>query len=522
MALVSFATRYGPGVGGDATIYLTSARNFLAGQGLGWMDADGSFRLLPYSPPFYPLVLSAAGIFIQDMVAGARWINVILFGALVSVVGMTVYRFTRRSLLAGMLALAAACSPVLVGVAVWAMSEPVFLLTGFAGLILLLDHFHQPHPARLFGSAVLVGLALLARYIGLAFVVTAGLAYLVFHLVHGSRSGTSTWRSLILYGLVAILPILAWVIVDLITTGTVSSRSGQAAADYGRRFLEMGPALERIYLFWLLPESVVNRLAAVIKVGLWLFPLVGLAAAGGWVVSRRRVVSDLGIAPAAQLAAMMAAFIIIYLVLLAGVQVFTYPPVTLASRMLSPVHLAALVLVFTMSSILLSLLSVKGRLSLWVGLIIYGLVIGLAASYALRGVLVAREYHRSGIGYTAPAWRESQVIKAAQNLPSNIPLISNDVTALMFLANRPAYTLQEIFQDHPAENFTVYGSGNDESQRVFREEGGALVLFYASLSEDFQMYGDRSEQRIEALTQGLDLYFQGEDGAIYFYQPASR
>ena len=76
MALVIYATTFGPGVGGDATIYLTSAQNLLAGKGLGWTEADGSFRLLPYTPPFYPLVLSALGLLVRDMVAGARWLNV--------------------------------------------------------------------------------------------------------------------------------------------------------------------------------------------------------------------------------------------------------------------------------------------------------------------------------------------------------------------------------------------------------------------------------------------------------------
>ena len=87
----------------------------------------------------------------------------------------------------------------------------------------------------------------------------------------------------------------------------------------------------------------------------------------------------------------------------------------------------------------------------------------------------------------------------------------------MFLADRPAYTLQEIFQGSPQEVFTAYGQGEDESQRVFREAGGALVLFNESLREDFGMYGEQVDERLAALTQGLRLYYQSEDGAIYFY-----
>ncbi len=96
MGLVYYATSAGPGVGGDATIYLTAARNFITGKGLGWVEADGSYRLLPYSPPFYPLVLSAVGLVMPDLVAGARWLNMLLFGITIALFGWTFYRFTAR------------------------------------------------------------------------------------------------------------------------------------------------------------------------------------------------------------------------------------------------------------------------------------------------------------------------------------------------------------------------------------------------------------------------------------------
>ena len=51
---------------------------------------------------------------------------------------------------------------------------------------------------------------------------------------------------------------------------------------------------------------------------------------------------------------------------------------------------------------------------------------------------------------------------------------------------------------------------------LFRSQNGALVLFDANLREDFSMYGDRVDQRLAALTDGLFLFFKGSDGAVYF------
>ncbi|MHC1783402.1 MAG: hypothetical protein AB9891_11735 [Anaerolineaceae bacterium] len=56
--LIVLSTTKGPGIGGDSTIYITSARNFASGKGLGLIEMDGSFRLLPYSAPLFPIILS--------------------------------------------------------------------------------------------------------------------------------------------------------------------------------------------------------------------------------------------------------------------------------------------------------------------------------------------------------------------------------------------------------------------------------------------------------------------------------
>lgn len=517
MALVFYATTYGPGVGGDATIYLTTARNLAQGQGLGWVEADGSYRVLPYFPPFYPLTLSFLSLFVSDLVSGARWLNIFLFGATVALVGWAFYRASGRPWLAAVLAGVLATSPVLLGVSVWAMSEPIFLFTGFSGLILLLAYFENPRWTTLLLSALLVGMSFIARYIGAAFVGTAGLALLIFLLKTKDRA---FWQKLLGYAVIAGLPMLFWLVVDFSLTGTVGSRSAQPASAYWQRLVAMCPALEDIYLFWLLPESVANRLPAVIRTALWLVPLLAVVVGGAWIYRRLREVLriDTRLLPAARLAGLMALFVIVFLLVLTVVQVFTYPPITLASRMLSPVHLAVMVLLFALAHLAWSLWNPNSRL---VGGVVYLVVLALLGTYALRGALVARDYHQTGIGYTSPVWSQADILEKVRSLPPEVPLITNETTALMFLVNRSAYTLHEIFQDHPLETFTVYGEGEDESQRVFREEGGALILFNETLASDFAMYGERVDERLEALTSGLYLYYQGEAGSIYFSsQPA--
>ena len=525
MALIFYATTAGPGVGGDATIYLTSARNLLVGSGLGWTEADGSFRMLPYTPPFYPLTLSGLGLAVPDLLVGARWFNILLFGATIFLVGWFFYRFTGRAWLAALLGGALAASPVLVGVGVWAMSEPLFLFLGFAGLLVLLDYFDCPRPLALAGASLLCGLAFLTRYIGVTFVAAGALALLLLGKGQDRRVRLSLrWpalREALLFGVIAVLPILVWLAVDFAATGTVGSRSAQPAAAYWQRFLEMGPALEKIVLFWFLPESIIARLPGLLRTALWLVPLAALTALALVLAQRAKAVGRAYApvsAPAERMAVLFGLFIVVYLVVLAVVQVFTFPPITLASRMLSPVHLAALVLVFSLLHFVLDLLIPRsqGAARVVVALVYLG-CLGLFGSYTLRGALVARDYNRTGIGYMAPEWQELKMLPLLRELDPSIPIITNETTAIMFFLDRPAYAVQEIYQNEPQAEFTAFGSGDDLGQVAFREQGGALVLFNNTLREDFAMYGDRVEERIQALTNRLEVYYESEEGGIYFY-----
>jgi hypothetical protein len=527
MALVFYATSLGPGVGGDATIYLTTARNLISGKGLGWTEADGSYRLLPYTPPFYPLALSGVGLIAKDMLAGARWLNILLFGLLIFMVGWFFYQYTRRTWLAALLGGVLAASPVILGVQVWAMSESIFLLLGFAGLLLVLEYLARPTGVKLVFAALLCGLAFLTRYIGVAFVVTGGLALLLLgrsdnrHIRLNLR--WEALRSALVFGFLGILPALAWLVIDYALTGTVGSRSAQPVAAYWQRFLEMGPALEKIVLFWLVPESVISRLPGIARLALWLVPLAAVITLA--LVLARRAGKAAHLEPASptdslraasiRLTAMFGLFIIVYLVVLAMVQVFTFPPITLASRMLSPVHLAVLVLIFALLHLALDVLAPRSTVALG---LVYLACLGLFGAYALRGVLVVRDYHNTGIGYMSPEWQNSTTLKMLRELSPDTPIITNETTAVMFFLNRPAYAIQEIYQNEPAAAFNTYGMGDDPAQQVFRK-GGALVLFKSTLRDDFAMYGDRVDERLNALVRGLTAVHDDSDGAIYFFSP---
>jgi hypothetical protein len=521
MLFVLYATQGGPGVGSDSTIYLLSAQNLLAGNGLGWME-PGGFHRLDYYPPFYPLAAAGSALLAGDVVSGTRWLNTLLFGGLAALLGGWYYRASRQPVLAGMLSGTLAVSPVLIGVAVWAMSEPVFLLTGFAGLALLAAYLARPRAITLVMAALLIGLAFLSRYLGVAFIL-AGALVLLLMPVYDEEPFLHRLRRSLVFGAIAALPMVIWLVLDYFSSGTIGGRSGMPAEMFLPRFFGTFPALQPIVLFWLLPESIANRLPDIVQIVLFLLPFVFLIGLGAWVglkYSRTDFFERAPFTGTVRLAWIMALFIVVYLPVLAVLQAMIYPPVALDHRMLSPVHAAVVVLLFALAHLGGSLLTAQRRLGYT--LVLLALLV-VSGTYMLRGALVAREYQHTGIGYSSQAWQTSPLLDVVRALPAETPLITNDKAAILFLAGRPAYEVGEIYQDTPSSQFSSYGSGFDESQRVFREEAGALVLFSASLQEDFGSYGDRIEERLAALTAGLYRYYEGDDGAVYFFHqpPAS-
>jgi hypothetical protein len=515
MVLIFFSTRWGPGVGGDATIYITSAQNLLAGKGLGLIEADGSFRLLPYSAPFFPIVLAFLNAFGLEIVQSARFLNLLLFGGLILLSGKITKEVTRSAWLAICVSLLLALSPILTPVFSWAMAEPLTLVLGFGGLFLMASLIKQPsNKALLFLSAVLTGLAFLTRYSAAAFIAAAGLGWLLLsHL---------PWRKKIIQGLVfgviALLPMLVWVLVQLSYTSGVSSRSMEDAAGMAGRLASFLPQFGDVLLSWLLPASWIDapsypRLINTILT--WGFVLVQVGL--GVFFFRRgkekeKVNSMTTIWPA-----LVSIFLLTYTSLIFMTYLTTYPPITLDNRMFSPAHTGVLILLpIFLWSAGTRLFPPKSR---WITILPVVLVMGFVLWYASRDIRIVKQNYEQGLGYTSPAWRNSELIAWVRQTPPETKLITNETMAVLFLTGRTAYPFAEIYLDHPLESYMAYGSDSesqDSAQKLFRESQTPLVLFNTVDTQFQSIYGSQTSLRIQKLVEGLKKDFQGSDGAVYY------
>ena len=196
----------------DSTVFVGVAKNWLAGRGLTMPVVGVS---LTHYPPFYPLMLSAAGYLGVDMLQWALgWdvvflvANILLAGAIASRMG---FRDTTLPV-----ALIAFCPGILtVHWMVW--SEPAFIFLGFAGLLAVDIYLKSERTAVLWVAGLLMALAWLDRYIGIALIAGAGGALWLF--------SHRRVRDLLIFGVVSTAPLLLWLAHNVVRIGNATNRT---------------------------------------------------------------------------------------------------------------------------------------------------------------------------------------------------------------------------------------------------------------------------------------------------------
>jgi hypothetical protein len=147
--------------------------------------------------------------------------------------------------------------------------------------------------------------------------------------------------------------------------------------------------------------------------------------------------------------------------------------------------------------------------------LVTGLLVILNIGQGLRAVTA---YSPDGLGYNTRSARQSPIYQAIRALPDELLIVCNDPNIILFHTDRAAYPLVEQYTLHPEWDFPVYGQGRnrtDKGQLAFEQGLAALVLLPDAYWEMQLVYGDKTDQRMAGLTEGLYLFYEGPDGRIY-------
>ncbi len=473
--LLWWATPHGVGIYVDTLYYVTSARGILAGTGMGRWTGLGVYKPMTHYPPLYALALALFSMPGMDILTVARLLSAAGFGLAVFLLGAIVYRRTALPLPALLAAALAAGSGVALRAFAWAMSEPLYLVLELSGW-LLLDRYLQALKKRwLAAAACVLGLALLARYVGFAAIAASAVVLLLDTRLSLRRRLLDAATFLVLAG----MPISIWVLRNWLVADTLTNRSLSWHPPTALNWAQLRQAV----LSWgVVPQRLVVGHETL------MFPIValGLLAAGLiwlWLARPRPAQS-----PCLEFTLLLAS--LAYLGLL-GVSISLLDATTpLDNRILIPVYLKVLAL----ACIAAGLLWQKDR-RLWrVAALLSVLWLAYFTFSRLDGTLF--ELRQNGQGYAGQRWQNSETIAALTSLNPAL-IYTNDVTAVYFLANHSSVGIPNAWGGEPALA---------EMRQNLQQAGSYLVIF-GKLTGEFAAFED--------LTRGLELVAEFDDGTIY-------
>jgi 4-amino-4-deoxy-L-arabinose transferase-like glycosyltransferase len=211
----------GIGVRTDSVAYLWGAENMADGIGMGRLDGLGQFRPMTHWPPFYPLVLTGFELAGMPAVEGARWLGAATVVLLLLLSAITVLRMTRSIWFALGAGLLIYFMPDLWVTSLDAMTEPLYIVLGLGGALLLDRYLEKNERAAFWLSALLMALALLTRYVGIVLILAACLTL----LLTGARRWIGNLKQAVVYGLASVLPLGLWMLRNQLTAGSATNRA---------------------------------------------------------------------------------------------------------------------------------------------------------------------------------------------------------------------------------------------------------------------------------------------------------
>ena len=417
--LVRTAT-YGVAVGTDSVIYLSTALNFLAGE--GWRDFTG--EPLTMWPPLIPLLLATSSWVGIDPLATTRWVNAAAFGLTILAAGC----WLRSHLRSQWLTLAAtAIIAVSLPLSYWASSlqtETLFFLFTLLALMQLASFLNQRTVAPLWWAAVFTGLAAITRYPGVVLIGTG-----VLLLLPRARL-----RQTLVFGAVSSLPLLAVLVRNWAATGHLTRAAGHRTEPTEQSLSDGLRQIVEVFHEWLVPRHTPDGFAYL----LWLaVAAVVLASAAVILRTSRRPDPD-ALGPALP----FGAFTGIYLAFMVATVPFTVRQ-GIDSRYLMPIYVPLLLAAALLLDRFLSS-KASGRM----GAVRYGLAslivlgalthIGFSARRNLRLTATAYAIGFRAHFYHAARWQHSETLNYLRNNRIEGRIYSNEYRDLTWFADRTA------------------------------------------------------------------------------------
>jgi hypothetical protein len=464
---VWIATRWGIGITPDSIAYISGARSLIAETGYRMPDGE----IITHYPPFFSILAAMIATSGLDVLVSARVLNSLLFSVNIAFVGILLYKLLpddqhKKRLIPLLGALFILLSADMLDAHTMAWTEPVYIFMGNLGFVLISLYLDKGRFAYLMLSAVILGLTVLTRYVGISLLATGALGLFLFV----RQKFLHRVISVIAFSFVGMLPAIAWTIRNIVFGGTATSRELSFHPLSQNHIWE---ALATLSTWLIVPGSIytgkrmlIFLLVLCIGFAIWLARLSKYRE----YLHTRKIWLFIQNQPA--MIKLVSLYIPVYLgvILAANTTLDAYTP--LDGRILLPVYVSLLILVLYVIGIFLQAERPSIALSLSMGVI----VVIFIAGYGSRFLHKTYQGYSEGLGFNSRQWHSSETIEAVRLLPASTVIFSNAPEAIYIHADRPANKIPKKFLSINSQPNLAYM----EEMTVLKEEmvnGGKIVWF---------------------------------------------
>ena len=480
---ILYSTSWGVGMGHDQLGYIQGAQNLARGQGYSHFTPMGELKPTMQWPPLYSLTLSLFETVGINVFAGARWLNALLFGINIFLVGYLAYLKTDlwHAVFGSFLILT---STVVLYVHTMAFSEPLYIFLGLAGLYFLDRYLTNSKSYFLIFSAATMGAAALTRYMGVTLMATLCVSILLF----GKRALRRRFVDCFIAGFVASLPLLIWMVRNRLVTGQTSTRQLQIHLIKARHVRQ---GLYTIAL-WFMPERFLSSSMALI-----LFAVVGIVIGLFLIVWFRNH-------SASTFFYLNVAYILLYCLGLVFFISFVSLDLAFDARYLSPVFVS-FVLILTLC---IHRITIQARKPIVIGVAV--VCVCCSVFYAARALHFVKLSHQDGSGWESRSWKQSELVSAVKDLPGDALIYANYATGIAFLSQRKIEDLPLKFDEHtenPSTDYLEKLKGIGEASRTRRTVIIYLKLPWQHVVSENELKQTLALKKSRATLKGLSTRF---------------
>lgn len=430
----------------------------------------------PYDAPLYPWMLMLASLNGIDITAGAKAIGLFFVCANTALIWHLLMRATGQFVYAAAGTALVTLSPQFVTLHSLAMSEPPFLFFLLATVLVFLLYLETEDRTWLKVSAVVLGVATLARFTA----PPLGAAIAACLLLNPRHAPARRFGDVVLFAVVSASIFLCWAVMSHI----ISGRSvGRALWFYGNMGSKEWMTSLTALTAWLLPDQVP------VAVRIALFGTFVVAVASLTFLHARRTLQQAQKAKVVDdmLPTLFGLFFIFYMGFIV-LSTSAEANLALNGRYAFPVYVTTVL----MTTIILAHL--RDEENTRIKLLHRGLVclaVLVISSHVIRTAVRSTEAFRSGVGYASREWVNSPTIKVLRGLPADAEIYSNGGDVIAYLLRRDAHFVPDRVK---------LRTGLDDPANPFEAQLETLRTKLAQ-ENSYVAYLDRIDWRFYAVTE---------------------